>query len=151
MKHLRKYIRQILLAESAAAGRLFTNELESRFEARQGGALAVSFPDGCEVRFVIGPAVIPPFGDDDTPIARWESISTLDSAGREDESCFQKGYARAAMEQVLSIADKHGIVLAGKASAFGEKSTADDEVLTRFYSSLGFVPGRFGYMERKPQ
>ncbi len=150
MKHLRNYIRQILLAETADAGRLFTNELESRFEARRGGAFAVSFPDGCEVRFVIGPALVPPFGDDDTPIARWEFIATLDSSGREDESCYQKGYARTTMQQVLDIADKHGVILSLIPDAFGDKSTADDDVLTRFYSSLGFVPGRFGYMERKP-
>lgn len=149
MNLLREYIRNLLL-ESVDSGTRFTDEINSRFEPRSGGMLAVSFPDGCEVQFAISDTFVMPFGPDDSPHARWDTIKTLGPDGTEAESCFQKGYARAAMGQVISIADRHGIVLVGEASAFGEKSTADTGTLIKFYSSLGFAP-EGSQMKRYPK
>ncbi len=149
MNLLREYIRNLLL-ESPDSGARFTDEINSRFEPRPGGEMAVSFPDGCEVRFAISDTFVMPFGPDDSPHARWDTVKTLGPDGDEDESCFRKGYARAAMKQVINIADKHGIVLVGEASAFGEKSTADTGTLIKFYSSLGFVP-EGSQMKRYPR
>ena len=149
MRTLREYIRE-LLTEAGDPGNLFTDEINSRFEPRTGGMMAVSFPDGCEVQFSISDTFAMPFGPDDSPHARWDTIKTLGPDGVEDEACFRKGYARAAMEQVISIADRYGIVLVGEASAFGEKSTADTGTLIKFYSSLGFVP-EGSQMKRYPK
>ena len=149
MKLLREYIRNLLL-ESADNGTRFTDEINSRFESRSGGMMAVAFPDGCEVQFEISNTFVMPFGPDDSPHARWNTIKTLGPDGGEDESCFRKGYARAAMEQVIDIADRYGVVLVGEAKAFGKKSTADTGTLIKFYSSLGFVP-EGSQMKRYPK
>lgn len=56
-----------------------------------------------------------------------------------------KGHGKRLMKLICGIADKHHVVIVGKAepyTAFGLAPALDAPALMRYYSAFGFVPGR---------
>ena len=145
MKLLREYIREMLLKEWGGPATMFIEEMNATFYSGPDGTLIEKFSDGCQVRISLKDHI-------DSNTVRFDFIETLDSAGKESDECYRKGYARSVMERVVQKADMFGITLELEVGSYGEFG-ADNDDLYRFYGSTGFVPskGQYGHMIREPK
>jgi len=134
MKHLRQYIRKMLLNESENISS-FTMDMRKYFD-ESSFTLSDSrntyaplkgrkhFPDECSVLLYLqGEA-------DDRSDVYIHSIETKGGG-----ACFQKGYASAVFKQICDTASRHNLTLSLEIQPMGD---VPYEVLERFYKNFGF-------------
>lgn len=103
----------------------FVSDLMTQFidtgEVHEGTPiLAQTFPNNCRVEFVID---------------RYDNTALLVYIQTIGKDCLRKGYAKATMENILRVVDKHQLRTELSLEPFGNMS---QNALSKFYSSLGF-------------
>ena len=128
MKHLRQYIKSLLLEANLESIRTFHSDIRNNFidtgERHEGSPVfAMKFPDDCRVEFVYD------ISGDVVSMVYLVYIQTI------GDHCFREGYATETMEEFLKIVDKNNLATLLQIDSFGKMS---DEDLRRWYYSFGF-------------
>jgi len=137
MNLIRKTIRKIILESKANWVKEWTQELSKKFNVKIetprdnniGFELTQKFPVGCSVLIFI---IMDYSGVDDQIY-----MAELATKGKD---CFNKGYARKAFVDFLSVSDRFNLEVHLTAASEDEKRFPNRE-LVKFYESLGFFPG----------